>query len=141
MPETKPDSAPPPYKAPEPGRMRERLSFAWAMSCFGVDRARSRKERSMRILEEAIELAQACGHTRGDCVRQVEETYAKPIGEIKQEVSGVLVTVAAFCGLMGLNMDELFTKEFCRCIEKSDEIKAKSLKKSVVFDSQVEEDD
>lgn len=118
---------------PTTTRMKEKLSLAWAMACFGTDRARSRRERSMRVLEEAIELAQACGHKRADCARQVDETFAKPIGEVKQEVGGVMVTLASLCGLFGYDMDEIFTTEFARCIEKMPEIRAKSLNKTVVF--------
>lgn len=114
-------------------RMKEKLSLAWAMSCFGIDRARSRKERSMRVLEEAIELAQACGHTRASCVAQIDATFSNPSGEVKQEAAGVMVTLAAFCGLHGFDMDELFTKEFSRCIEMSGEIRAKNFKKTVAF--------
>ncbi len=122
-------------------RMREKLSYSWVVACFGIDRARSRKERSMRVLEEAIELAQACGHKRADCLTQLDQTFAKPTGEIKQEIGGVLVTLASLCGLFNLDMDEIFTTEFARCIEKMEAIRVKGLAKSVIFASVDPEDE
>ena len=52
-------------------------------------------ERAMRFAEEAIELVQACGLEASEVERLVNYVFAKPPGEIHQEIGGVMVTLFA----------------------------------------------
>ncbi len=62
------------------------------------------KERAMRLLEEAIELAQAEGITWGQAKKQVGHVYSRPNGEAYQEAGGVAVCLLGWCASRGERM-------------------------------------
>lgn len=111
--------------------MKERLAFNWARGTFGEESARSQRVRAARILEEAIELAQVCGLTTGDVANVTQQVYAKPAGDLRQEIGGLEVCIASLCGLHGISMDECYEKEFARCLLESKRIAEKNLKKVI----------
>lgn len=65
---------------------------SWVVECLGQTRGADRAERAQRALEEAIELAQACGCPEEDAIALVRYVYARPAGTVAQEVGGVMVT-------------------------------------------------
>ena len=69
----------------------------WLHCCFDNTTATSKSERNHRFLEEALELVQSLGCTMSETTRLVEYVFGRPAGEPKQEVGGVLVTLAALC--------------------------------------------
>lgn len=68
----------------------------WVVKTFGHESMTSH-ERSMRFLEEAMELVQAHGITRDEVAHLSGRVYSKPVGKPRQEVGGVFVTFLAFC--------------------------------------------
>jgi hypothetical protein len=86
----------------------------WMLACFGEIIAGDREERNDRFLEEALELTQACGHTRDAAHKLVDYTYGREIGEPSQEVGGVMVTLAALCLANGLDMHDNGETELAR---------------------------
>ena len=88
-------------------------AFEWARACFG-DRAMGLKERAMRVLEEAIELAQAEGIEIERVRHLVDHVYAKPPGDAAQEVGGISVTLLCYCERKGIFADEQERKELNR---------------------------
>jgi hypothetical protein len=78
-------------------------------------------ERTMRVLEEACELAQAEGITREELNLLVDRVYSRPIGESLQEASGVGVCLLAWAGSRDRNLMELIEKEVSR-IEQMDPV-------------------
>jgi hypothetical protein len=56
------------------------------------------------MLEEALELAQACGCSGKDAQRLAAYVFARPGGGIYEKVGGVIVTVAALCGAIDVDM-------------------------------------
>jgi hypothetical protein len=70
--------------------------------CFGKDLNKS--DRVFRFLEEALELAQACGCSKKDAKRLVDYVYGRPIGLPSQEIGGVMVTLAALSSVMNINL-------------------------------------
>ena len=62
----------------------------WATHAFGRQTVDDQRQRAMRCLEEAVELAQALGLDEAACHRQVSHTYGRPVGEPSQEVAGVI---------------------------------------------------
>ncbi|MGH8159285.1 MAG: hypothetical protein ACREPQ_14285 [Rhodanobacter sp.] len=76
----------------------------WVTACLGADGARDRTERTHRFLEEALELVQSCGCTDAEAHQMVDYTFCRPVGEERQEVGGVSVTLAALCNVLGIDM-------------------------------------
>lgn len=69
----------------------------WATDRFGYEVLMDRRERAARLVEEAIELAQAEGVPDIRCINILRRVYARPVGEPKQEAGGVGVCWIAYC--------------------------------------------
>ena len=72
--------------------------------CFGPVISADTVERYHRFIEEALELVQACGGTREDCHTLVDYVFNRPVRDPVQEMSGVMVTLAALCLTQHLKM-------------------------------------
>lgn len=101
----------------------------WVLDCFGAEIACDRTERNHRFVEEAIELAQACGATASECRHLVDYVFGRPVGVIPQEVGGVMVTLAALCGAWHQSMDECGERELQRVWGSIEKIRAKQAAK------------
>lgn len=93
----------------------------WVRTCFGRQSLRSPKERAQRMLEEAVELAQAVGLSQEDADRVLKDVYARPAGEIGQEVGGVANTLAALCAGLDHDLETEAWREMLR-VEKPEVI-------------------
>jgi hypothetical protein len=110
------------------GSFQSRVDL-WLLACFGRAIARNREERNHRFLEEAIELVQALGCTASEAHQLIDYVFGRPIGEPKQEVGGVMVTLAALCLASGLDMYEAGETELARIWTKVEAIRAKQAAK------------
>lgn len=72
------------------------------------------KERAMRLLEEAIELAQAEGITLAQVGRQVAHVYGRPSGDPVSEGAGVAVCLYAWCAARGKRLHHIALEEMDR---------------------------
>jgi hypothetical protein len=86
----------------------------WLMECFGPEVASDKAERDFRFLEEALELVQAGACSREAAHVIVDYVYDRPIGQHRQEVGCVMVTLAALCGCYGVSMDDAGDDELAR---------------------------
>lgn len=116
------------------GRVIQAIEFQsrvdpWMMTCFGPEISGDKVERNHRFGEEANELMQACGCTREDAHKLVDYVYDRPVGEPKQEVGGVMVTLAALCLAHDMNMHTEGETELARIWTKVDVIRAKQAAK------------
>ena len=98
---------------------------AWMLACFGAEIATDKIERNHRFLEEALELVQASGCTVSEAHQLVDYVYGRPVGDINQEVGGVMVTLAAHCPAHGIDMDAEAKRELARIWTKVEQIRAK----------------
>lgn len=103
----------------------------WMLDCFGPTIAADTVERNYRFLEEALELVQANGCTAEDAHALVDYVYGRPVGEINQEVGGVMVTLAALCNTIPVNMGEAADTEVIRIWSKIEQIRAKQAAKKI----------
>lgn len=103
----------------------------WMQKCFGAIIASDRVERNYRFLEEALELTQSCGLTKEDAIRLVDYVFDRPVGEIRQEVGGVMVTLAALCNAHGISLANCAEKELARVYELIDKIREKQASKKI----------
>lgn len=97
----------------------------WMMECFGPEIAADKIERSHRFIEEALELVQANDCTRGEAHQLVDYVYDRDQGDINQEVGGAMVTLAALCLAIGVDMHAAGETELARVWTKIDKIRAK----------------
>ena len=97
----------------------------WIEKCFGKEIGLDQVERKYRFFEEATELVQATGFTREQAHKMVDYVYNRPVGELPQEIGGVMNCVAALCTAYDLNMEELAETELNRCWAKLDLIREK----------------
>ncbi len=79
---------------------------SWLYRCFGAEIARDITERNHRFLEESLELVQSKGGTAGEAHELVDYVFSRPTGEPRQEVGGVMVTLAALCDASSIDMAE-----------------------------------
>lgn len=73
-----------------------------------------RRERAMRLLEEAVELAQAEGITETQVSRQSGYVFARPVGIPEQEAAGVAVCLLGWCAAVGVKLNDIALREIER---------------------------
>lgn len=86
----------------------------WVLKAFGSFIATSRQERALRIVEEAVELAQAEGIWATQVALIVDRVYSRPIGTPRAEAGGVGVTYLAYCEAFGEDHRKLIETELAR---------------------------
>jgi NTP pyrophosphatase (non-canonical NTP hydrolase) len=101
----------------------------WLIACLGEKTLRSPQDRAMRVLEEAVELAQAVGIPRAKAREQVDHTYSRPLGEPTQEVAGVLNATLLMAECLGEDGLRLGDAEVERAWAHIDLIRRKNLDK------------
>lgn len=99
-------------------KLLQSLCNSWAVRAFGEAHVNNSKLRALRLLEEAIELAQAEGIQRHMVDHCTEIVYGRPVGLANQEIGGVLMTSAVYCGCNGLDMEEVLSIELNRVLAK-----------------------
>lgn len=95
-------------------------------------------ERGDRLLEEVLELLQANGYNRVRVATLVDYVYGRPPGEPGQEVGGVMVTLAGYCGVTGWSMHDEGERELERIMQPEviTKIRAKQAAKNALhFDT------
>jgi NTP pyrophosphatase (non-canonical NTP hydrolase) len=88
----------------------------WAAECFGREQATSLPQRGIRLLEEAVELAQAAGCERAMALALVDYVFSRPVGELGREIGGVSTTLLALAEAAGTSADEEEAREVARVL-------------------------
>lgn len=88
-----------------------------AIMCFGDKEVASVPQRGLRLLEEALELAQACGVSIDMVDKVKDHVYSRPVGVITQEIGGVGVTLLVLASAMNVYADECEEAECIRLME------------------------
>lgn len=107
------------------GEAYQHRVHAWILACFGPEIGADRVERNHRFIEEALELVQSGGATASECHQLVDYVFGRAVGDLTQEVGGVLNTLAALCTAHGVDMDVAGEKELTRVWTKVETIRAK----------------
>lgn len=97
----------------------------WLEICFTAEVGSDPKERTHRFLEEALELAQASGCSRAEAQMLLNYVYSRPPGCAANEVGGALVTLAALCSAIGLDMQGAGEAELARNWDRIGDIRIK----------------
>lgn len=88
----------------------------WAVAMFGPV-AKNRDERAARVLEEALELAQACGLSPDIVDRIVNRVYSKEHGDLRGEFGQLQMVMYAFAANENLIPDTEAEIEFHRVVQ------------------------
>ncbi len=106
--------------------IQKRIS-TWVVEMFGEESLSDKDERVLRVLEEALELAQALGITREKASSLADRVYSRPVGEPVQKVSGVGITIFAMAESLGVDALQVMETEYARISDPN--LKTKILKK------------
>lgn len=90
------------------------LVRSWVQRAFGDEVLNDRVERSLRVIEEALEVAQALGTDRETAHRLVDYVFDRPIGNTAQEIGGAFVTLYAAAEAAGVDAETAFRDELAR---------------------------
>ncbi len=101
----------------------------WLVACFGEDFDQEHHAREARFIEEAIELFQARGRSFDELISVAKYVYSRPVGEVRQEVGGVMTTLAALCIISKIDMHEAGEAELARIWTKVEAIREKQARK------------
>lgn len=101
----------------------------WTVEAFGHAVTLDKTERNHRFLEESLELVQSLGCSASEAHQLVDYVFGRDIGEPKQEVGGVMLTLAALCNASTLSMSLSSSDELDRVWEKIEKIRAKQAAK------------
>lgn len=82
--------------------MQEQIKM-WVVTRLGSEAMRCH-ERGLRSSEENAELVQAFGVTREEAHRIIDRVFNKPVGDIKQELGGAMLTLLACAESAGCNL-------------------------------------
>lgn len=93
---------------------RQAEILQWANTTFGIATADNTGERIRRFSEESIELIQATGLDKQALHDIIDHVYAKPAGDIAQEIGQVGVSLLGLSEHLGVMADDEERKEFDR---------------------------
>ena len=77
------------------------IALDWARRSFPDEQMKNPATRSLRVVEEAMELAQACDVPLETVQLCATTVYSRPKGDVAQEIGGVLMTIYLFVGALG----------------------------------------
>lgn len=101
------------------GRESRQVRIAeWCLAAFGLDHTASIQQRGVRFLEEAIEAYQACGCDQEMAHKLVDYIFAKPIGDLAQEIGQVGLSVLALANAAQVSADAEEAAEVARVLTK-----------------------
>lgn len=106
----------------------------WMRKVFPPEIVSNEQERAMRFLEESLELCQSLGLSADKVAKVAEYVYSRPVGEVGQEIGGVMITLACLCETTKWDMMILGEYELDRINqpEVMEKIKAKQVTKAIL---------
>lgn len=96
-------------------REEQKRAYKWGEEVFeGMPHWKDPLERGRRFLEEAMELAQVVGVSREDAEQLAKYVWGRPVGELPQEIGGVMHTLMVLAEVMGENVKSCLDEESTR---------------------------
>lgn len=100
---------------------RQFQAAGWSRKAFGEEQTASVVQRALRFGEESDELKQAAGIPYEQAADMLAYVYARPVGELRQEMGGVGVTLLLLANAAGLDADTEEDRELKRVLSKPPE--------------------
>lgn len=104
----------------------------WILSWLNSKLVWNKQERNQRFLEEALELVQSLDMDRKTAHELVDYVFGRPKGEPKQELGGVMNTLAILAETNSMSMWQDAETELTRCWNNVEKIKEKQKLKPVI---------
>lgn len=95
---------------------RQQVVFGWVERVFGASIANNVIERATRVLEEAVEVAQAAGIARETAIRVVNRCFGRDVGNVEDEVANLSITLLALCATLKVDAETLERDEIERIL-------------------------
>src|SRR6185295_13563995 len=95
---------------------RQARVYEWCVATFGCA-GNERRERALRLVEEAMEVAQAEGLEYIQVRDLLSYVYAKAPGNPASEAGGVGTTLLAYCAALGISANKAEKEEWDRVRE------------------------
>lgn len=111
--------------------IQERIAN-WAYETFDYNCVHDLDERIMRFFEEAVELAQSCNLPKEIAHQMIDHIYSLEVGELHQEIGGVVVSLAVLCHAHNESMLGNAETEYNRCILNIEKIRNKQKQKQFI---------
>ncbi|BCJ91734.1 hypothetical protein IZ6_24690 [Terrihabitans soli] len=92
--------------------------YDWAIRALGHAVASNPRERVLRVLEEAIELAQTEGVNQDVIDATVNRVYSRPVGHAPQESAQVLLTLSSYAACKGYHLEAMAEAELAMVEDK-----------------------
>lgn len=97
------------------------ITWQWALRAFGYERVTDKRIRALRLTEEVVELAQILGVDQKQLHKLVDVVYSRPVGQVHQEIGGIMVTLCVLCAALDINPDTAFEMELLTILNRSPE--------------------
>ena len=95
---------------------RQGYILRWVKETFGT-KALNSKERAARLVEEALEMGQACGLSVHEVDAIGNRVYQRPTGQYAQEIGSVQITLEALAEHLGYQVDQCADEELYRLLQ------------------------
>ncbi len=102
----------------DPRDYRQTRVSEWCADAFGADHASNVEQRGLRLVEEAIEAAQAAKCDPTTLHKLIDYIYAKPPGELQRELGGIGLCVLAMANAAGFSANAAEINEINRVLAK-----------------------
>ena len=103
----------------------------WILTWLNSNMIYNKQERNQRFLEESLELVQSLDMDKETAHKLVNYVFGRPKGEPKQELGGVMNTLAILSEINSMSMWEAAEEELSRCWNSIEKIKDKQKLKPV----------
>ena len=97
----------------------------WILAWLNTNLVWNKQERNQRFLEEALELVQSLDMDKETAHKLVDYVFNRPRGEPKQELGGVMNTLAILAETNSMSMWAEGEDELVRCWNNIDKIREK----------------
>lgn len=103
----------------------------WILAWLNTNLVWNKQERNQRFLEESLELVQSLDMDKETAHKLVDYVFNRPKGEPKQELGGVMNTLAILSETNSMSMWADGEAELVRCWNNIDKIREKQKAKPV----------
>jgi len=98
----------------------------WIHEAFGGVFNQDVKERSLRFLEEALEVVQSAGLSRADADKILTYVYTRPVEpQVSTEIGGAFTTLCAVASCLQVDIGLAYSVDRNKRWENMDKIRAK----------------
>ena len=100
-------------------RSLSNIAVDWAIRCFGREHVFNKHVRALRLVEEAVELAQVVDVPPEQLHELIDIVYGRKKGELYRELGGVMLTTIILHRTLELDPEDMLEAELRRVLYNS----------------------